>query len=41
MDFIDSQRILLAFELEIEQAKTNRARRLAELEMLIGQKIGE
>jgi len=40
MDFIDSQRILLAFELELEQAKTNRAQRLAELEMLIGQNIG-
>lgn len=40
MDFIDSQRILLAFELELEQAKTNRVQRLAELEMLIGQDIG-
>lgn len=41
MDFIDSQRILLAFELEFERAKTNRVQRLAELEMLVGKNIGE
>jgi outer membrane protein TolC len=33
-DFIDSQRMLLAFELEYEEARTRRAQRLAELEML-------
>jgi outer membrane protein TolC len=39
MDFIDSQRTLLAFELEYEEAKTLRAQRLAELEMLTGNKL--
>lgn len=41
MDFIDSQRILLAFKLEFEQAKTNRVQRLAELEMLVGSEISK
>ena len=35
-DFIDSQRMLLTFELEYEEARTRRAQRLAELEMLVG-----
>ncbi|MCK5057413.1 MAG: TolC family protein, partial [Candidatus Aminicenantes bacterium] len=41
MDFIDSQRILLAFKLEFERAKTNRMQRLAELEMLVGSEISK
>lgn len=39
LDFIDSQRIYLAFELEYEKAKTGFAKRLAELEMLVGETI--
>lgn len=39
LDFIDSQRIYLAFELEYEKAKTSFAKRLAELEMLVGETI--
>jgi cobalt-zinc-cadmium efflux system outer membrane protein len=34
LDFIDSQRMLLMFELEYEEARTLRAQRLAELQML-------
>jgi outer membrane protein TolC len=34
LDFIDSQRTLLAFELEYEEARTRRAQRLAELQMI-------
>ncbi|MCP4152122.1 MAG: TolC family protein [bacterium] len=36
MDFIDSQRNLLAFQLEYEGALTRQAQRLAELQMLVG-----
>lgn len=36
LDFIDSQRTLLGFELAYEEAKTLRAQRLAELQMLVG-----
>jgi len=36
LDFIDSQRTLLAFGLSYEEAKTLRAQRLAELQMLAG-----
>ncbi len=38
-DFIDSQRMLLAFRLEYEEAVTRRVQRLAELEMLIGKEL--
>ncbi len=41
LDFIDSQRTLLVFELEYEEAKTRGAQRLAELEMLVGENIGD
>ena len=34
LDFIDSQRMLLMFELEYEEARTLRAQRLAELQMI-------
>lgn len=36
LDFIDSQRTLLEFELAYEEARTRRAQRMAELQMLIG-----
>ena len=36
LDLIDSQRILLGFQLEHKRALADRARRLAEIEMLIG-----
>jgi outer membrane protein TolC len=36
LDFIDSQRMLLMFELEYEEAGTLRAQRLAELQMIAG-----
>ena len=39
LDFIDSQRTLLAFSLAYEEAKTREAQRLAELEMIIGEKL--
>lgn len=41
MDFIDSQRLLLTFELEYEEAKTLRAQRLAEIEMLTGNNLSD
>jgi outer membrane protein TolC len=41
MDYIDSQRILLAFELEFERAKTQQVQRLAELEMLVGSELSK
>lgn len=37
--FIDSQRTVLAFQLELEEAKARRAQRLAELQMLSNKKI--
>ncbi|MCP5050701.1 MAG: TolC family protein [bacterium] len=40
INFIDSQRILLAFQLEWEQAKTQHLQRAAELEMLTGARHG-
>jgi cobalt-zinc-cadmium efflux system outer membrane protein len=36
LDFIDSQRMLLMFELEYEEARTLHAQRLAELQMMVG-----
>ena len=39
IDLVDAQRILLEFELATERALANRAQRLAELEMLIGQEL--
>jgi outer membrane protein TolC len=36
LDFIDSQRTLLEFELAYEEARTRRAQRLAELQMIVG-----
>jgi outer membrane protein TolC len=39
IDFIDSQRTLLMFQLEWENAKTRQRQRLAELEMLTGKTI--
>jgi outer membrane protein TolC len=36
-DFIDSQRMLLAFQLEYQEAVIRRVQRLAELEMLTGE----
>jgi outer membrane protein TolC len=39
LDLIDAQRIMLEFELAYERALSNKAQRLAELEMLIGRKI--
>jgi outer membrane protein TolC len=36
LDLIDAQRVLLEFELSYERALTNRAQRLAEIEMLVG-----
>ncbi len=38
-DLIDAQRILLEFELAYERALTNKAQRLAELEMLVAKRI--
>lgn len=40
-DFIDSQRMLLAFQLEYEEAIMWRAQRLAEIRMLIGKEKSE
>lgn len=39
LDLIDSQRVLLEFELSYERALANKAQRLAELEMLVGREI--
>ena len=39
LDLIDAQRIMLAFELDYERALSNRAQKLAELEMIIGRQI--
>jgi len=39
LDLIDAQRIMLEFELAYERALSNKAQRLAELEMLIGREI--
>jgi outer membrane protein TolC len=39
LDLIDSQRVLLEFELSYERALTNRAQKLAEIEMLVGMEI--
>jgi len=39
LDLIDSQRVLLEFELAYERALTNKAQKLAELEMLVGREI--
>lgn len=39
LDLIDSQRIMLEFELAYERALSNKAQRLAELEMLVGKEI--
>lgn len=39
MDLIDSQRTLLAVELEYEDARTRKAQRWAELEMLVGKDL--
>ena len=40
-DLIDSQRILLAFELAFQRALADKAQRLAELEMLSGKEIAQ
>ncbi len=40
LDFIDSQRTLLAFQLAYEEAQTRRAQRLAEIHMLAGTPAG-
>ncbi len=39
LDLIDAERVLLEFQLSFEQARANRAQRLAELEMLVGKEI--
>ena len=39
LDLIDAQRVMLAFELAYERALSNRAQKLAELEMLVGKQI--
>jgi len=39
LDVIDAERTLLEFQLSFERAHTNRAQRLAKLEMLIGKEI--
>jgi len=39
LDLIDAQRVMLAFELAYERALSNRAQKLAELEMLVGREI--
>ena len=39
IDLVDSQRILLDFELAYERALADHAQRLAELEMLVGQEL--
>jgi len=39
LDLIDSQRIVLEFELAYERALSNKAQRLAELEMPVGREI--
>lgn len=39
LDLIDSQRVMLEFELAYERSLTNKAQRLAELEMLVGSEI--
>jgi outer membrane protein TolC len=41
LDVIDSERVLLEFELSYERALVNRAQRLAELEMLIGRELSK
>jgi len=39
LDLIDAQRVLLEFELSYERALTNRAQKLAEIEMLVGVEV--
>ncbi len=39
LDLIDAQRVMLEFELAYERALSNRAQKLAELEMLVGKQI--
>jgi len=39
LDLIDAQRVMLAFELAYERALSNRAQKLAEIEMLVGKQI--
>ncbi|MHC4638457.1 MAG: TolC family protein [Planctomycetota bacterium] len=39
LDLIDAQRVMLEFELAYERALSNRAQKLAELEMLVGREI--
>ena len=39
LDLIDAQRVMLEFELAYERALSNRAQKLAELEMLVGKEI--
>ena len=39
LDLIDTQRVMLEFELSYERALTDHAQRLAELEMLVGQDL--
>jgi len=38
-DFVDAQRVLLQFELELERANVNNAQRYAQVEMLVGRDI--
>ena len=39
LDLIDAQRVMLEFALDYERALTNKAQRLAELDMLVGRQI--
>ena len=39
LDLIDAQRTLLEFRLAYERALTNRAQRLAEIEMITGEEV--
>lgn len=38
-DYLDAQRVLLEFQLSHERSRTNRAQRMAELEMLVGKAL--
>lgn len=38
-EYLDAQRVLLEFQLSYERSQTDRAQRLAELEMLVGKPL--
>jgi outer membrane protein TolC len=40
-DYVDAERVLLAFRLAYERARADRAQRLAELEMLVGRPLAQ